>query len=262
MIYPKPQSKPFAADAPASEIKDFTAWLRGLGIAFDETNGFPEMTGFNGLLNALSMYIKYLEQNGFAEWRDDLEYPIGAGVRVGAIWYRAIKQNTAKPPATSQNEWELFLNATAVTYEDPIYIENRVVKIRDATQQQKGVMQFATAQEAQAGAKVSKAITPDQAMLTSFGFGQKRIDVTKDRTLLIEYRNDTPKPIEVSISAIGQLTLYVDDIIVAVNGDNSWINAGSKPTAFVCATVQPNSKYKLGSFTNYLSGTLRWTELR
>ena len=107
-LYTKPRAELFAQDAPSSEIKPFTAWLRGLGIAFDETNGFPEMESFNGLLQALNGYIKYLEQNGFAEWSSTLEYPIGAGVRVGAVWYRAKAQNTNKPPATSQNEWAVF----------------------------------------------------------------------------------------------------------------------------------------------------------
>ena len=83
-LYTKPRAELFAQDAPPSEIQPFTAWLRGLGIAFDETNGYPEMESFNGLLQSLNSYIKYLEQNGFAEWSSDLEYPIGAGVRVGA----------------------------------------------------------------------------------------------------------------------------------------------------------------------------------
>ena len=81
-IYKKPRSEVFASNAPESEISTFTAWLRGLGIAFDETNGLPEMKGLNNVFNLLNQYIKYLEQNGFSEWSPDLEYPIGAGVRV------------------------------------------------------------------------------------------------------------------------------------------------------------------------------------
>ena len=111
MIYEKPRAELFAQDAPESEIKPFTAWLRGLGIAFEETNGYPELESFNGLLQALNSYIKYLEQNGFAEWSADLEYPIGAGVRVGNVWYKAKQQNTNKPPSTSQSDWSVFLNA-------------------------------------------------------------------------------------------------------------------------------------------------------
>ena len=159
-IYEKPRSEVFASNAPESEISTFTAWLRGLGIAFDETNGLPEFSGLNNVFNLLNQYIKYLEQNGFAEWSPDLEYPIGAGVRVGVVWYRAKTQNISKPPATSQNDWELFLNASALTYENPIYIENNVVKVRGATQTQSGVVQFANATEVANKANVSKVITP------------------------------------------------------------------------------------------------------
>ncbi|MEG1232645.1 MAG: hypothetical protein RSE18_02320 [Acinetobacter sp.] len=159
-IYTKPRAELFAQDAPPSEIKPFTAWLRGLGIAFDETNGYPEMESFNGLLQVLNGYIKYLEQNGFAEWSSTLEYPIGAGVRVGAVWYRAKAQNTNKPPATSQNEWEVFLNAAALTYDNPIYIENNVVKIRAASETQTGVSRFANATEIANKSNVSATVNP------------------------------------------------------------------------------------------------------
>ena len=160
MIYPKPQSGVFAQDAPESEIKPFDAWLRGLGIAFDETNGFPDMESFNGLLQTLNSYIKYLEQNGFAEWSPNLEYPIGAGVRVGSTWYRAKTQNTNKPPATSQNDWVVFLNASDLSFSDPLQVVGGVIGIKDASTTQKGVTRFATAAEVSNRTNVSAAITP------------------------------------------------------------------------------------------------------
>ena len=159
-LYTKPRAELFAQDAPSSEIKPFTAWLRGLGIAFDETNGHPEMESFNGLLQALNGYIKYLEQNGFAEWSSDLEYPIGAGVRVGAVWYRAKVQNLNKPPATSQNDWSVFLNASDLSFSDPLQVVDSVIGIKDATTTQKGVARFATATEVSNRTNVSAAITP------------------------------------------------------------------------------------------------------
>ena len=159
-IYTKPRAELFAQDAPSSEIKPFTAWLRGLGIAFDETNGFPEMESFNGLLQALNGYIKYLEQNGFAEWSSDLEYPIGAGVRVGAVWYRAKTQNLNKPPATSQNEWTVFLNASDLSFSDPLQVVDGVIGIKDASTTQKGVARFATATEVSNRTNVSAVIKP------------------------------------------------------------------------------------------------------
>lgn len=262
MIYPKPQSGVFAQDAPESEIKPFNAWLRGLGIAFDETNGFPDMESFNGLLQTLNSYIKYLEQNGFAEWTADLEYPIGAGVRVGSIWYRAKTQNTNKPPATSQNDWSVFLNASDLTYADPLLIDGRTVRIKDATQTQKGVVRFATNTEAQTGANVSAAITPNQAMLTSFGVGQTWQDVTSSRSLRGIYTNSTGKPIMVNIHATGILTLYVDGVVVSRSGWDSWSDATNRGLAQVTAVVPNGSTYELGSPTVYTSNTIKWVELR
>lgn len=168
-IYAQPRSEIFASNAPPSEIQPFQAWLRGLGIAFDETNGFPEITGLNGLFNALNMYIKYLEQNGFAEWSSTLEYPIGAGVRVGAVWYRAKTQNTNKTPATSQNDWSVFLNAGDLSFGDPLQVVDGVIGVKDATTTQKGVTRFATATEVSNRTNVSAAITPANVGQT---FGQ------------------------------------------------------------------------------------------
>lgn len=160
MIYDKPRAELFAQDAPESEIKPFTAWLRGLGIAFDETNGYPEMESFNGLLQALNSYIKYLEQNGFAEWSADLEYPIGAGVRVGNVWYKAKQQNTNKPPSTSQSDWSIFLNAGDLSYADPLQNIDGQIQIKDATTTQKGVTRFANATEVVNKQNVNAVINP------------------------------------------------------------------------------------------------------
>lgn len=202
-IYTQPQSNIFASAAPPSEIQDFVAWTRGLGIAFDETNGYPEMTGLNGLFNAFNLYIKYLEQNGFAEWRSDMEYPQGAGVRVGLVWYRAKLQNTNKPPATSQTEWELFLNASALSYQEPLYIEDNVIKIRDASTTVKGVARFATTTEVANKSNVSAAITPSNAATiaqsTDLGINQSWYNVTGSRSSGVTYTNNTGKPIQVII---------------------------------------------------------------
>lgn len=187
-IYEKPRSEVFASNAPESEISTFTAWLRGLGIAFDETNGLPEFSGLNNVFNLLNQYIKYLEQNGFAEWSPDLEYPIGAGVRVGAVWYQAKTQNTNKPPATSQNDWELFLNASALTYENPIYIENNVVKVRSATQTQSGVVQFANDIEIAQKANVSKVINPANVSQMFTSISNNTESVTFPNGLIVKFK--------------------------------------------------------------------------
>lgn len=105
-IYKKPDAQAFAENAPSSEIATFTAWLRGLGIAFDETNGFPQMEGINDVLNRITQGIKYLEQYGIPLWRSDLEYPVGASVVYNGIQYRCITQNTNAQPDLSQLSWQ------------------------------------------------------------------------------------------------------------------------------------------------------------
>lgn len=203
-LYTKPRAELFAQDAPPSEIKPFAAWLRGLGIAFDETNGYPEMESFNGLLQSLNGYIKYLEQNGFAEWSSDLEYPQGAGVRVGAVWYRAKTQNLNKPPATSQNEWTVFLNASDLSFSDPLVLTDGTVSIKDATTTQKGVTRFATATEVANKTNVTASVNPSNAATiaqsTDLGVGQSWQNMTASRVSGQTYTNNTGKPIQVVIS--------------------------------------------------------------
>lgn len=105
-IYNQPDAVAFASDPKPSEIATFTAWARGLGIAFDETNGFPQMEGINDVLNRITQGIKYLEQYGIPLWRSDLEYPVGASVVYNGIQYRCIAQNTNAQPDLSQNSWQ------------------------------------------------------------------------------------------------------------------------------------------------------------
>lgn len=262
-LYNRPRAEVFADNAPPSEIQPFQAWLRGLGIAFDETNGFPEFTGLNGLFNALNQYIKYLEQNGFAEWSADLEYPIGAGVRVGAVWYRAKTQNTNKPPATSQNDWELFLNASALSYSNPIYIENNVVMVRDASTEQKGVVQFANATEVANKNNVSKAINPANAAAiaqsTDLGVGQSWQNLTASRSSGSTYTNTTGKPITVIVSVrdvniFSGVLVYVGGVVI-IDVDDVGAQ-GTTPYTFVV----PNG---MSYSVNVNSNTIRrWTELR
>lgn len=255
-LYTRPRDEIFASSAPPSEIQPFQAWLRGLGIAFDETNGFPELQSMNGLFNALNLYIKYLEQNGFAEWRSTLEYPVGAGVRVGMVWYRARTQNTNKPPATSQTEWELFLNATALTYQEPLYIDNNVIKIRDASNTVKGVTQFANATEVSNKSNVSKVISPSNAATiaqsTDIGVGsQTWQNMTSQRQHSTTYSNNTGKPIQIFINLnFGQSGSFI------INGI-SFPVVDVDAFAFISLIIPNGTTYSVSS-----SDIVTWAELR
>lgn len=261
MIYPRPHATEFAIDAPSSEIRPFDAWARGLGIAFDETNGYPEMESFNGLLQAITQYIKYLEQNGLSEWSADVEYPQGAGCRVGSVWYRAKLQNTGKPPATSQNEWEVFFNAGDFLFSDPLVKTNNTVSIKDASTTQKGVSRFATATEVMNKSSTQAVITAANAATvaqsTDIGVGQTWQNVTAMRESGTTYTNNTGKPIMVNIES-GSLTnretsCYVGSLRVAYS--RTWNEfAQSITSSFI---VPDGANYRVVSNNNF-----EWKELR
>ena len=65
---------PFANGADSSEIQPFPDENRGLGIAFDQTEGKPEMKGLNGLFNKITQSLLSIRQNGLLGWVNDLEY--------------------------------------------------------------------------------------------------------------------------------------------------------------------------------------------
>ena len=249
-IYEKPRSEVFASNAPESEISTFTAWLRGLGIAFDETNGLPEFSGLNNVFNLLNQYIKYLEQNGFAEWSPDLEYPIGAGVRVGAVWYRAKVQNTSKPPATSQNDWELFLNASALTYENPIYIQNNVVKVRGATQTRSGVVQFANATEVANKENVSKAINPSDVGKTFTKHSSKTTRMPNGlliQTGVISVKDNSTYEITLEQSFSDASFVCMANLQNLINGEAYVFTVSSKPLS--ASKIQIKTEFSNDGFT-------------
>lgn len=269
-IYEKPRAELFAQDAPESEIKPFTAWLRGLGIAFDETGGLPKMESFNGLLQALNGYIKYLEQNGFAEWSSDLEYPVGAGVRIGAVWYRAKTQNISKPPSTSQNDWSLFLNASDLSFGDPIQLIGGAISIKDASTSQRGAVYFANPSEVANKTNTSKAVNPSSAATisqsTDFGVGQIYRNVTPSRALGVTYTNNNPKPIEIFVEVVNtfsylsseECTANIGGVDIKFSG-GGFNTAGAKKVANITLTIPPSTSYKITSQT---SGSLAiWSEL-
>lgn len=240
MIYEKPRAELFAQDAPDSEIKPFTAWLRGLGIAFDETGGLPEMESFNGLLQALNGYIKYLEQNGFAEWSNYLEYPVGAGVRVGAAWYRAKTRNTNKPPATSQNDWGLFLNASDLSFSDPLVLSNNKISVKDATTTQKGVVRMATSTEVANRSDVSAAINPAN-VAQMFSRSNNRIVLPEGTIILFG-----------STGFIGgENTLQTSDFSTPFPNACMFVQVGTKTQSTTSVGAQALAQYVSHTRTNF-----------
>ena len=201
----------FANSAPSSEIEAFPDYDRGLGIAFVETDGKPEMKGLNGLFSLLTVSLLALKQRGILTWTTGFEYKQGAFVVESNRLYQAKTDNTSKQPSLSQNDWQVWASVSDIDVD----INGNIIKtakaggaftlkVEDATTTVKGVVRFATATEVINKSNVSAAVTPSGAATiaqsTDLGVGQTWQDVTSSRSSGVTYTNNTGKPIQVVIS--------------------------------------------------------------
>jgi hypothetical protein len=104
-IYNRPDEKVMAESAIAGEVQDFPDILRGWGITFDQTGGFPPMEWFNALGKRTDQAIRYFMQRGLPEWSATEDYPLGSYVQYAGNTYLSKRANLNKPPAASPNDW-------------------------------------------------------------------------------------------------------------------------------------------------------------
>ena len=157
----------FANSAPSNEIEAFPDYDRGLGIAFDETDGKPEMKGLNGLFSLLTVSLLALKQRGILTWTTGFEYKQGAFVVESNRLYQAKTDNTSKQPSLSQNDWQVWASVSDIDVDTNGNIIKAskaggafTLKVEDASTTVKGVSRFATAIEVANKSNVSAAVTP------------------------------------------------------------------------------------------------------
>lgn len=157
----------FANSAPSNEIEPFPDYDRGLGIAFVETDGKPEMKGLNGLFNLMTVSLLALKQRGILTWTTGFEYKQGAFAVESNRLYQAKVDNTSKQPSLSQNEWQVWASVSDIDVDTNGNIIKTAkaggaftLKVNDATTTEKGVARFATATEVANKSNVSAAVTP------------------------------------------------------------------------------------------------------
>ena len=157
----------FANSAPSNEIEAFPDYDRGLGIAFVETDGKPEMKGLNGLFSLLTVSLLALKQRGILTWTTGFEYKQGAFVVESNRLYQAKTDNTSKQPSLSQNDWQVWASVSDIDVDTNGNIIKTAkaggaftLKIEDATTTVKGVVRFANATEVVNKSNVSAAVTP------------------------------------------------------------------------------------------------------
>ncbi len=168
----------FANSAPSNEIEAFPDYDRGLGIAFDETDGKPEMKGLNGLFSLLTVSLLALKQRGILTWTTGFEYKQGAFAVESNRLYQAKTDNTSKQPSLSQNDWQVWASVSDIDVDTNGNIIKTAkaggaftLKVEDASTTVKGVARFATAVEVANKINVSAAITPKNVvdMFSSIG---------------------------------------------------------------------------------------------
>ena len=257
----------FANSAPSNEIEAFPDYDRGLGIAFVETDGKPEMKGLNGLFSLLTVSLLALKQRGILTWTTGFEYKQGAFVVESNRLYQAKTDNTSKQPSLSQNDWQVWASVSDIDVDTNGNIIKTAkaggaftLKVEDATTTVKGVARFATATEVANKSGVSAAVTPSNtatiAESTDLGVGQTRQNLTGVRQKGITYKNTSTKPREVMITVGGGVsssgnTLIVGGVVI------SEFNVHTSMTAIFCFTVQPNEEYRI----NVTSTIQHWSEL-
>lgn len=158
---------PFANGAISTEIAPFPDWNRGLGIAFEQSEGKPEMKGLNGLFQVLTTSVLYLKQRGIAEWDSTLEYPVNAFVVDGARLYKSKRVNTNKQPSTSQLDWDIWASISDISVSTNGNLKktfaadgSMTLEVQTATNSQRGVVRFATAVEVANRSNAQAAVRP------------------------------------------------------------------------------------------------------
>lgn len=261
-------NEPFANGATVGEIAPFPDYERGLGIAFDQTEGKPEMKGLNGLFNAITEALLYLRQRGIGEWSSTIEYPKGYFAVEGESLYQAKETNTGKQPSLSQIQWKKRLDLSEISVSANGNLKKTVnsdgsvvLEVPTATNSQRGAVRQATSAEVANRSNVNAYVTPSGASAiaktTDLGVGQTW--QTPSRSKDTTYTNSTGKPIMVIVgvddnNSFAGLTVVIGGVTI-LNVLDFGAN-GTHPVTFI---VPAGSTYRV----NTTSNTIRsWAELR
>ena len=264
-------TNPFANGAPSNEIESFPDEDRGLGIAFDETEGKPEMKGLNGLFNKISQSLLSIKQNGLIGWTSDIEYIQGGFTIESGKLYQAIRNNTGKQPSLSQNDWTLWINPSNITVDSNGNITKTAntdgsfsLKVNDATTTVKGVARFATATEVTNKSNVSAFVSPSNAQTIAVsndvGVGQTWQDMKASRINGGVYQNTTGKPIQVflMISDTNGVALKISIGDISYSASYDVVPSSAAPFSFI---IPNNTTYSF-SWGTRPADLQFWWELR
>ncbi|MEG1232321.1 MAG: hypothetical protein RSE18_00675, partial [Acinetobacter sp.] len=259
--------------APSNEIEPFPDYDRGLGIAFVETDGKPEMKGLNGLFSLMTVSLLALKQRGILTWTTGFEYKQGAFAVESNRLYQAKVDNASKRPSSSQNEWQVWASVSDIDVDNNGNIIKTAkaggaftFKVNDASTTVKGVVRAATATEVTNKSNVNAYVTPSNtstiAQSTDLGVGQTWQDVTGSRQIGASYTNNTGKPVFASIDVRGSSS-GVDGIRIIVGGVavSELLNIAENHHSQITFIIPAGQSYSAQQ-TQATIDLRRWSELR
>ena len=263
----------FANSAPSNEIEAFPDYDRGLGIAFDETDGKPEMKGLNGLFSLLTVSLLALKQRGILTWTTGFEYKQGAFVVESNRLYQAKADNTSKQPSLSQNDWQVWASVSDIDVDTNGNIIKTAkaggaftLKVEDASTTVKGAVRFATATEVVNKSNVSAAVTPSNALTiaqsSDVGVGQTWQNLSSQRASGQTYRNNTGKPIHIFIAVRDGVDGGLKLVIGGVTIFNFTYDLPAWVFYPVSVIIPDNTDYSFTWAGDSPSDLLTWSELR
>ena len=242
---------PFANGAISTEIAPFPDWNRGLGIAFEQSDGKPEMKGLNGLFQVLTTSMLYLKQRGIAEWDATLEYPANAFVVEGARLYKSKRVNTSKQPSLSQLDWDVWASISDISVSTNGNLKKTVaadgsmtLEVPTATDSQRGAVRQATSAEVANGSNVNAYVTPKNVVDMFVGGFKENDSVQLPNGLIIQWGLSPLVPDE-SVIAIGFSKPFPNkclNIQLTVNSKSTL--SGSRS---VYAFIESNSMFSIAN---------------
>lgn len=110
----RPDDLIFASKGLTGEVTPFTNIERGWGQTLVDSQGIPPMEWFNFIGQRVDKGVHYILQQGVDIWVDSENYTNGSLVKVvnDNCLYRALSNNTNKPPASNTDVWKKVLDIT------------------------------------------------------------------------------------------------------------------------------------------------------
>lgn len=261
--------QPFANNGNKNDIKDVrdpidpiqtASWLTGfppVTMTPEEAGGLPPNgLDMNGALNAVSQGLVHRQrgermQFSFAYATSIGGYPKGAIIQSNDMlkeFQSLVDNNLTDPNTTPGAFWKIYAGDGSVA---------------DGSQTQKGLVQFATPQQAQDKLDIARAINPANALTiansVALGIGQTWQDVTSSRVSGQIYTNNTGKPIQISIvmrdsNTASPVSLTIGGVLVFSIPDFSVLQHIS-----LDKIIPVGATYTLNAGNNQI---ITWAELR